>query len=90
MLCAAGRYICELVCAVCVLILSWVITLLTVLFVALLVKLMGRSMFWYSYFYAAICLYGSAAVGIIVLVHTLAKTRCRVSDGITHPHITDT
>uniref|UniRef100_A0A8C1KKX7 Endoplasmic reticulum metallopeptidase 1 n=1 Tax=Cyprinus carpio TaxID=7962 RepID=A0A8C1KKX7_CYPCA len=77
MLCAAGRYICELVCAVCVLILSWVITLLTVLFVALLVKLMGRSMFWYSYFYAAICLYGSAAIGIIVLIHTLAKTRCR-------------
>ncbi|KTF72019.1 hypothetical protein cypCar_00043979 [Cyprinus carpio] len=77
MLCAAGRYICELVCAVCVLILSWVFTLLTVLFVALLVKLMGRSMFWYSYFYAAICLYGSAAVGIIVLIHTLAKTQCR-------------
>uniref|UniRef100_A0A8C1SNQ9 Endoplasmic reticulum metallopeptidase 1 n=1 Tax=Cyprinus carpio TaxID=7962 RepID=A0A8C1SNQ9_CYPCA len=74
-----GRYICELVCAVCVLILSWVFTLLMVLFVALLVKLMGRSMFWYSYFYAAICLYGSAAVGIIVLIHTLAKTRCRVS-----------
>ncbi|XP_026081649.1 endoplasmic reticulum metallopeptidase 1 [Carassius auratus] len=77
MLCAAGRYICELVCATFMLILSWIFTLLAVMFVALLVKLTGHSMFWYSHFYTAISLYGSVAVGIIVLIHTLAKTRCR-------------
>ncbi|KAK7166898.1 hypothetical protein R3I94_001318 [Phoxinus phoxinus] len=48
--------------------------LLTVLFVALLVTLMGRSMFWYTQFYAAVSLYGSAAAGMILLIHTLAKS----------------
>ncbi|KTG32256.1 hypothetical protein cypCar_00045593 [Cyprinus carpio] len=30
-------------------------------------------MFWYTHFYAAVCLYGSAAVGKILLIHTLAR-----------------
>ncbi|KAL0199051.1 hypothetical protein M9458_007591, partial [Cirrhinus mrigala] len=66
-LCAAGRYMRDLV---------WFFSVLTVLFVAWLITLMGRSMFWYTHFYAAVCLYGSAAVGIILLIHTLAKISC--------------
>ncbi|XP_055036290.2 endoplasmic reticulum metallopeptidase 1 [Misgurnus anguillicaudatus] len=68
-----GRYVRELLYGSCLVVLSWFVTLLTVLIVALLVTLMGRSMFWYTHFYAAVCLYGSAAVGKIVLIHTLAK-----------------
>lgn len=54
-------------------VLSWLVTLLSVLIVALLVTLLGRSMFWYNHFYTSICLYGAAATGKIVLIHTLAK-----------------
>lgn len=53
--------------------LSWLVTLLSVLIVALLVTLLGRSMFWYNHFYTSICLYGAAATGKIILIHTLAK-----------------
>uniref|UniRef100_A0A9J7ZUH9 Endoplasmic reticulum metallopeptidase 1 n=1 Tax=Cyprinus carpio carpio TaxID=630221 RepID=A0A9J7ZUH9_CYPCA len=70
---AGGRYMRDLACAACVAVLSWFVTLLTVLIVALLVTLAGRSMFWYTHFYAAVCLYGSAAVGKILLIHTLAR-----------------
>ncbi|XP_043090301.1 endoplasmic reticulum metallopeptidase 1 isoform X3 [Puntigrus tetrazona] len=70
---AGGRYLRELACAVCVCVMSWFVTLLTVLIVALLVTLAGRSMFWYTHFYAAVCLYGSAAAGKILLIHTLAR-----------------
>ncbi|XP_046900722.1 endoplasmic reticulum metallopeptidase 1-like [Hypomesus transpacificus] len=68
-----GRYVRELAYAAGVVVLSWLVTLLAVLIVALLVSLSGRSMFWYSHFYASICLYGSAATGKMVLIHTLAK-----------------
>lgn len=68
-----GRYVRELAYATGVVVLSWLVTLLAVLIVALLVSLAGRSMFWYSHFYASICLYGSAATGKMVLIHTLAK-----------------
>uniref|UniRef100_A0A1A8EQL0 Endoplasmic reticulum metallopeptidase 1 n=2 Tax=Nothobranchius korthausae TaxID=1143690 RepID=A0A1A8EQL0_9TELE len=68
-----GRYVRDLACATCVAVLSWVVTLLSVLIVALLVTLLGRSMFWYTHFYAAIGLYGSAAAGKMILIHTLAK-----------------
>uniref|UniRef100_A0A3Q3FWJ9 Endoplasmic reticulum metallopeptidase 1 n=1 Tax=Labrus bergylta TaxID=56723 RepID=A0A3Q3FWJ9_9LABR len=63
----------DLACATGVTVLSWFVTLLSVLIVALLITLLGRSMFWYTHFYASICLYGSAATGKMVLVHTLAK-----------------
>ncbi|KAL1279125.1 hypothetical protein QQF64_025798 [Cirrhinus molitorella] len=76
MLCAAVRYVRDLVCAVIALFLSWFFSLLVVLLVAWLVTKMGRSMFWYSHFYAAVCLYGSAATGIILLIHTLVKNLC--------------
>ncbi|KAJ8286612.1 hypothetical protein GJAV_G00041130 [Gymnothorax javanicus] len=67
------RYVRELVCAAGVVIISWVVSLLSVLIVAVLVSLLGRSMFWYNHFYMSVCLYGSASTGKMVLVHTLAK-----------------
>ena len=70
---SGGRYVRELACATGVAVLSWVVTLLSVLILALLVTLLGRSMFWYNHFYASICLYGAAATGKMVLIHTLAK-----------------
>lgn len=68
-----GRYLRDLAYATGVVVLSWFVTLMSVLIVALLVTLLGSSMFWYSHFYASICLYGSAAMGKIILIHTLAK-----------------
>ncbi|XP_066502735.1 endoplasmic reticulum metallopeptidase 1 [Hoplias malabaricus] len=66
-------YVRELLSASCVTLLSWFVTLLSVLIVALLVTLLGRSMFWFSHFYTSVFLYGSAAVGKMLLIHTLAK-----------------
>uniref|UniRef100_A0AAQ5YVQ4 Endoplasmic reticulum metallopeptidase 1 n=1 Tax=Amphiprion ocellaris TaxID=80972 RepID=A0AAQ5YVQ4_AMPOC len=63
----------DLACATGVAVLSWFVTLLSVLIVALLVTLLGHSMFWYNHFYASICLYGAAATGKMILIHTLAK-----------------
>uniref|UniRef100_A0A674P9J2 Endoplasmic reticulum metallopeptidase 1 n=1 Tax=Takifugu rubripes TaxID=31033 RepID=A0A674P9J2_TAKRU len=68
-----GRYVRDLAYATGVALLSWLVTLLSVLIVALLVTLLGRSMFWYDHFYTSICLYGAAATGKIILIHTLAK-----------------
>ncbi|XP_005803825.3 endoplasmic reticulum metallopeptidase 1 [Xiphophorus maculatus] len=68
-----GRYVRDLACATGVAVLGWFVTLLLVLIVALLITLLGRSMFWYTHFYAAICLYGAAATGKMILIHTLAK-----------------
>ncbi|XP_076020140.1 endoplasmic reticulum metallopeptidase 1 [Genypterus blacodes] len=68
-----GRYVRRLAFATGVAVLSWFVTLLSVLIVALLVTLLGRSMFWYNHFYASVCLYGAAATGKMILVHTLAK-----------------
>ncbi|KAK7895650.1 hypothetical protein WMY93_020975 [Mugilogobius chulae] len=71
---AGGRYVRDLACATGVAILSWFVTLLSVLIVALLVTLLGRSMFWYNHFYACVCLYGAATTGKMIFIHTLAKT----------------
>uniref|UniRef100_A0A8C5DPR4 Endoplasmic reticulum metallopeptidase 1 n=1 Tax=Gouania willdenowi TaxID=441366 RepID=A0A8C5DPR4_GOUWI len=68
-----GRYVRQLAYATGVAVLSWFVTLLSVLIVALVITLLGRSMFWYTHFYTSICLYGAAATGKMVLVHTLAK-----------------
>lgn len=70
---SGGRYVRDLAFATGVALLSWLVTLLSVLIVALLVTLLGRSMFWYNHFYTSICLYGTAATGKIILIHTLAK-----------------
>ncbi|XP_045923098.1 endoplasmic reticulum metallopeptidase 1-like [Micropterus dolomieu] len=68
-----GHYVRDLACATRVTVLSWIVTLISVLLVALLVSLLGRSMFWYNHFYASICLYGAAATGMMLLIHTLTK-----------------
>ncbi|XP_019723557.1 endoplasmic reticulum metallopeptidase 1 [Hippocampus comes] len=68
-----GRYVRNLACATVVALLGWLVAFLSVLIVAVLVTLLGRSMFWYTHFYASVCLYGSVATGKMVLVHTLAK-----------------
>ncbi|XP_040915113.1 endoplasmic reticulum metallopeptidase 1 [Toxotes jaculatrix] len=68
-----GRYVRDLAYATGVAVLSWFVTLLSVLIVALLITLLGRSMFWYNHFYASVCLYGAAATGKMILIHTLAK-----------------
>ncbi|RVE65814.1 hypothetical protein OJAV_G00120390 [Oryzias javanicus] len=68
-----GRYVRDLTYATGVAVLSWFVTLVSVLIVALIVTLSGRSMFWYTHFYASICLYGAAATGKMILIHTLAK-----------------
>ncbi|XP_048877075.1 endoplasmic reticulum metallopeptidase 1 [Brienomyrus brachyistius] len=68
-----GRYVRELAYATGVTIVSWFVTMLSVLIVALLVSLLGQSMFWYNHFYMSVILYGSAAVGKLILVHSLAK-----------------
>ncbi|MEQ2191669.1 hypothetical protein XENOCAPTIV_000919, partial [Xenoophorus captivus] len=68
-----GRYVWDLACATGVVVLGWFVTLMSVLIVALLITLLGHSMFWYTHFYAAICLYGAAATGKIILIQTLAK-----------------
>lgn len=70
---AGGRYVRDLAFATGVAILCWFVTLLSVLIVALLITLLGRSMFWYNHFYACVCLYGAAATGKMVFIHTLAK-----------------
>lgn len=70
---SGGRYVRDLACATGVALLSWFVALVSVLIVALVVTLLGRSMFWYTHFYASICLYGAAATGKMILVHTLAK-----------------
>lgn len=70
---SGGRYVRDLACATGVAVLSWFVTLVSVLIVALIVTLMGRSMFWYNHFYASVCLYGAAATGKMILIHTLAK-----------------
>ncbi|CAM4663254.1 unnamed protein product [Leuciscus chuanchicus] len=81
------RYTHDLACAVCVVLLGWFVALLSVLIVALLVTLTGRSMFWYTHFYAAVCLYGSVAAGKMLLIHTLAKNLYYgVSEGTKHTH----
>lgn len=63
----------ELLYGSCVFVLSCFVVLLTVLIVALMVTLLGRSMFWFTHFHTSICLYGSVAAGKILLIHTLAK-----------------
>lgn len=70
---AGGRYVMELMYGSCLFVLSCFVVLLTVLIVALMVTLLGRSMFWFTHFHTSILLYGSVAAGKILLIHTLAK-----------------
>ncbi|KAM9450553.1 endoplasmic reticulum metallopeptidase 1-like isoform 1-T1 [Clarias gariepinus] len=68
-----GRYRQQLFHGLRVFVLSWVMAVLAVLGLAWVVTRMGRSMFWFTHFYASIGLYGSVAAGTIILIHTLAR-----------------
>ncbi|XP_059267987.1 endoplasmic reticulum metallopeptidase 1 isoform X2 [Mustela nigripes] len=60
-------------CALGITLISWFTSLVTVLILAVFVSLIGQSLSWYSHFYVSVCLYGTAAVAKIILIHTLAK-----------------
>ncbi|XP_019410291.1 PREDICTED: endoplasmic reticulum metallopeptidase 1 [Crocodylus porosus] len=69
----ALSYIKEFSVAFGLMLVSWLSTSVTVVIVALFISLIGQSLFWYSHFYVSVCLYGTAAVAKLILVHTLAK-----------------
>ncbi|KAM4052330.1 endoplasmic reticulum metallopeptidase 1 [Anomaloglossus baeobatrachus] len=52
---------------------SWISSLVTVLILSVLVSLTGNAMSWYTHFYVAVSLYGTAAVAKLILMHTMAK-----------------
>lgn len=60
-------------CALGITLISWFTCLVTVLILAVFVSLIGQSLSWYNHFYVSVCLYGTAAVAKIILIHTLAK-----------------
>ncbi|MGH0155337.1 UNVERIFIED_CONTAM: hypothetical protein FKN15_029335 [Acipenser sinensis] len=66
-------YMRSLVYAIGVTLMSWFITLVSVLIIAVLISLTGQSMFWYTHYYVSVCLYGTAGIGMLMLIHTLAK-----------------
>ncbi|XP_027471113.1 endoplasmic reticulum metallopeptidase 1 isoform X2 [Zalophus californianus] len=67
------NYTKDFFCALGITLISWFTSLVTVLILAVFVSLAGRSLSWYNHFYVSVCLYGTAAVAKIVLIHTLAK-----------------
>ncbi|MGH0151082.1 UNVERIFIED_CONTAM: hypothetical protein FKN15_052637 [Acipenser sinensis] len=66
-------YMRSLVYAIGVTLMSWFITLVSVLIIAVLISLTGQSMFWYTHYYVSVCLYGTAGIAMLMLIHTLAK-----------------
>ncbi|KAM6468357.1 endoplasmic reticulum metallopeptidase 1 [Liasis olivaceus] len=69
----AINYLKEFAIALGFSILSWFVTLIGVLLVAVFICLIGRSLCWYTHYYVSYFLYGSAALAVLILVHTLAK-----------------
>uniref|UniRef100_A0A452UP95 Endoplasmic reticulum metallopeptidase 1 n=1 Tax=Ursus maritimus TaxID=29073 RepID=A0A452UP95_URSMA len=69
----AGNYMKDFFCALGITLISWFTCLVTVLILAVFVSLIGQSLSWYNHFYVSVCLYGTAAVAKIILIHTLAK-----------------
>ncbi|KAF3816001.1 hypothetical protein GH733_016106 [Mirounga leonina] len=67
------NYMKDFFCALGITLISWFMSLVTVLILAVFVSLVGQSLSWYNHFYVSVCLYGTAAVAKIVLIHTLAK-----------------
>nr|XP_054365111.1 endoplasmic reticulum metallopeptidase 1 isoform X2 [Mirounga angustirostris] len=67
------NYMKDFFCALGITLISWFTSLVTVLILAVFVSLVGQSLSWYNHFYVSVCLYGTAAVAKIVLIHTLAK-----------------
>ncbi|OBS71964.1 hypothetical protein A6R68_13461 [Neotoma lepida] len=63
----------DFLCGLAITFISWFTSLVTVLIIAVFVSLIGQSLSWYNHFYIAVCLYGTATVAKIILIHTLAK-----------------
>ncbi|XP_073525027.1 endoplasmic reticulum metallopeptidase 1-like isoform X2 [Phyllobates terribilis] len=55
---------------------SWISAFVTVLILSVLVSRTGNAMSWYTHFYVAVGLYGTAAVAMLILMHTMAKSFC--------------
>uniref|UniRef100_A0ABK0LFS1 Endoplasmic reticulum metallopeptidase 1 n=1 Tax=Rattus norvegicus TaxID=10116 RepID=A0ABK0LFS1_RAT len=70
---ADSNYVRDFLCGLGITFISWFTSLVTVLIIAVFVSLIGQSLSWYNYFYIAVCLYGTATVAKIILIHTLAK-----------------
>ncbi|GAB1302313.1 Endoplasmic reticulum metallopeptidase 1 [Apodemus speciosus] len=68
-----ANYMRDFLCGLGITFISWFTSLVTVLIIAVFVSLVGQSLSWYNYFYIAVCLYGTATVAKIILIHTLAK-----------------
>ncbi|CAO2585140.1 Endoplasmic reticulum metallopeptidase 1 [Lemmus lemmus] len=63
----------DFLCGLAITFIGWFTSLVTVLIIAVFVSLIGQSLSWYNHFYIAVCLYGTATVAKIILIHTLAK-----------------
>ncbi|XP_052043476.1 endoplasmic reticulum metallopeptidase 1 isoform X2 [Apodemus sylvaticus] len=68
-----ANYVRDFLCGLGITFISWFTSLVTVLIIAVFVSLVGQSLSWYNYFYIAVCLYGTATIAKIILIHTLAK-----------------
>ncbi|XP_073908028.1 endoplasmic reticulum metallopeptidase 1 isoform X5 [Castor canadensis] len=67
------NYMKDFLCGLAITLISWFTSLVTVLIIAVFISLIGQSLSWYNHFYVSVCLYGAAAVGKIIFIHTLAK-----------------
>lgn len=63
----------DFLCGLAITFIGWFTSLITVLIIAVFISLIGQSLSWYNHFYIAVCLYGTATVAKIILIHTLAK-----------------
>ncbi|XP_057635172.1 endoplasmic reticulum metallopeptidase 1 isoform X2 [Chionomys nivalis] len=63
----------DFLCGLAITFIGWFTSLVTVLIIAVFISLIGQSLSWYNHFYIAVCLYGTATVAKIILIHTLAK-----------------
>ena len=70
---SAATYTKDFFCGLGITLISWFTSLVTVLIIAVFISLIGQSLSWYNHFYVSVCLYGTAAVAKIILIHTLAK-----------------
>ncbi|KAM9082938.1 endoplasmic reticulum metallopeptidase 1 isoform 2-T2 [Megaptera novaeangliae] len=68
-----AAYTKDFFCGLGITLISWFTSLVTVLIIAVFISLIGQSLSWYNHFYVSVCLYGTAAVAKIILIHTLAK-----------------
>lgn len=68
-----ASYTKDFFCGFGITLISWFMSLITVLIIAAFISLIGQSLSWYNHFYVSVCLYGTAAIAKIIFIHTLAK-----------------